>query len=420
MQTKTALSSSRQTLSRWAIMPLLIAALSAPVQAAQLTTLVDFNGSNGQVPFSELVSDASGNLYGTTSQGGTSNIGTAFRLSPPTAGQSQWTLTTLANFNPTSGGSPLAALVKDVSGNLYGTTSQGGAKNWGAVFKLSPPAAGQSQWTLATLVNFGFSNGADPMGGLVRDTSGNLYGTTAQGGANAWGTAFKVSPPAVGKTKWTLTTLTTFNIQNGGSPMAGLIMDASGNLYGTTITGGSNSSGSGTVFRLSPPAAGKTKWTRTTLATFNGTNGAVPAGKLLLDASGNLYGTTTTGTISGLGTVFKLSSPAAGQTRWKLTTLTTFNGTNGGTPTAGLVKDTSGNLYGTTSGQRTTSLGTVFKLSPPVAGQTKWTLTTLVGFNDTDGRMPTAGLMRDTAGNLYGTTTAGGAYGFGTVFKVSP
>jgi uncharacterized repeat protein (TIGR03803 family) len=395
-----------------------MAVLSAPVQAAQLTTLFDFDLSIGAIPYAGLVSDASGNLYGTTNLFGASNIGTAFRLSPPVAGQTKWTLTTLADFNPTSGGSPLAALAKDVAGNLYGTTTQGGPKNCGTVFKLSPPAAGQSQWTLATLVNLGFNNGAGAVGGLLRDKSGNLYGTTEQGGANHWGTVFKVSPPTVGQPQWKLTTLTSFNRQNGGTPAAGVVMDASGNLYGTTSAGGANSSG--TVFRLSPPAAGKTQWTRATLATFNGANGADPAGKLLLDASGNLYGTTTTGTISGFGTVFKLSPPAAGQTHWKLTTLTAFDGSNGGTPVAGLVKDAAGNLYGTTSGENTKLFGTVFKLSPPTAGQTQWVLTTLVSFNGIDGWGPTAGLVRDTAGNLYGTTTAGGAYGFGTVFKVSP
>ncbi|MBT9096463.1 hypothetical protein KFZ76_01910 [Methylovulum psychrotolerans] len=428
MPTHHTLSSALRAFGRVAALPLLMA-LPGPVQAAQLTTLVDFDGNNGKRPYAGLTKDAAGNLYGTTLGGGANDVGTVFRLSPPLPGQTAWTPTLLADFDMTNGGLPVAELVRDAAGNLYGVTQWGGGPSptstsgWGTVFKLSPPAAGQTKWTLTTLIKFNNDNGGWPIAGLVRDTAGNLYGTTYLGGRYGQGTVFRVSPPQAGQTAWTLATLAYFNGKNGSSPAAGLVRDTAGNLYGTTMTGGTKSLG--TVFRLSPPLSGQTHWTRTTLTNFNGNNGDTPDAKLLMDTVGNLYGTTSEyGSILGdtgkSGTVFRLSPPAAGQSRWALATLTHFDGTHGRIPSAGLVADVAGNLYGTTAQGGANDQGTVYKLAPPATGQTKWTLATLADFNGTDGSWSTSRLVRDTAGNLYGTTTAGGANNLGTVFKIAP
>jgi uncharacterized repeat protein (TIGR03803 family) len=199
----------------------------------------------------------------------------------------------IANFNSATGNHPYAGLVRDPNGNLYGATEGGGLHGLGTVFKLTPPAAGKTAWTLTTLANFDGNNGQHPYVGLLRDPAGNLYGTTPGGVLNGPGTAFKLAPPAAGKTGWTLTTLASFDAANGASPSSDLVRDSAGNLYGTTAFGGS--SYYGTVFKLAPPAAGKSAWTLATLASFNGANGAHPAAGLVLDAEGNLYGATEQG-----------------------------------------------------------------------------------------------------------------------------
>jgi uncharacterized repeat protein (TIGR03803 family) len=270
----------------------------------------------------------------------------------------------LVNFNYTSGIglNPRAGLVRDSAGNLYGTTWQGGSYGAGTVFKLTPPAAGQTAWTETILVNFDSTHGAYPWAGLVRDSAGNLYGTTNGGGAYGSGTVFKVAPPAAGQTGWKHITLVNFNGTNGANPQADLVRNSAGNLYGTTYYGGAYSSG--TVFKLTPPAAGQTSWTRTTLVNFNATNGAYPAADLVLDSTGHLYGTTTAGGAYSYGTVFKLTPPAAGQTSWKRATLVTFNGANGASPRANLVLDSAGNLYGTAYMGGSYDEGTAFKITP--------------------------------------------------------
>jgi uncharacterized repeat protein (TIGR03803 family) len=327
--------------------------------------LVNFNYTSGigSNPRAGLVRDSAGNLYGTTWQGGSYGAGTVFKLTPPAAGQTAWTETILVNFDSTHGAYPWAGLVRDSAGNLYGTTNGGGAYGSGTVFKVAPPAAGQTAWTRTTLVNFNNMNGAYPTAaGLVRDSAGNLYGTTNRGGAYGYGTVFKVAPPAAGQTGWKHITLVNFNGTNGANPQADLVRNSAGNLYGTTYYGGAYSSG--TVFKLTPPAAGQTSWTRTTLVNFNATNGAYPAADLVLDSTGHLYGTTTAGGAYSYGTVFKLTPPAAGQTSWKRATLVTFNGANGASPRANLVLDSAGNLYGTAYMGGSYDEGTAFKITP--------------------------------------------------------
>jgi uncharacterized repeat protein (TIGR03803 family) len=416
--------------------------------AATLTTLYSFNGTNGAGPGADLLMDPAGNLYGTTSGGGSSTnctggCGTVFHLSPPAPGTVKWTHKTLLTFNGFNGEQPTAGLIMDQVGNLYGTASEGGnfmAVGFyccGTTFQLSPPAPGMVKWTHKTLVTFNGNNGSQPFGGLVMDQAGNLYGTTFNGPFDI-GTVFQLSPPAPGTTKWLDNTLLKFNGVDGALPYAGLIMDQAGNLYGTTSQGGSLAACNrrcGTVFRLSPPAPGTTKWTQKILLNFNDTNGATPFAGLIMDQAGNLYGTTkyggsSTACFDGCGTAFQLSPPILGSTKWTHKTLVNFGGANGAYPLAGLLMDQAGNLYGTTSlgGSSTacaSGCGTVFQLSPPAPGTTKWAHKTLVNFNSANGAGPMAGLTFDQAGNLYGTTASGGSSisctgGCGTVFRITP
>jgi uncharacterized repeat protein (TIGR03803 family) len=309
----------------------------------------------------------------------------------PTA-SAQYTLHTLATFDTANGASPTAGLIADPGGNLYGTTQSGGTTGNGTVFEL---AAGTH--ALSTLVSFDGANGTTPfLGRLLADASGNLFGTAAYGGANNQGTVF-----ALAAGTHALTTLTTFDYTNGGGPSAGLIADGGGNLYSTTQVGGTN--GKGTVFEV---AAGS--HALTTLATFNGTNGAFPYAGLIADASGNLFGTTNSGGTNNQGTVYELTAGTHA-----LSTLATFNGTNGAFPIAGLIADASGNLYGTTDQGGANSAGTVFEIAAGTHA-----LITLASLDTTNGANPWAGLFADASGNLYGTTAEGGANDQGTVFEL--
>ena len=354
-----------------------------------ITTLASFNRPNGPGLGAALTLDGSGNLYGTTRYGGASSDGTVFELA-----QGSGTITTLASFNGPNGANPMAALILDGSGNLYGTTYIGGASYDGTVFELA-----HGSGTIATLASFNVTDGANPQAGLILDGSGNLYGTTPSGGASRDGTVFELASGS-----GTITTLASFNGNDGANPFAGLVMDGSGNLYGTASAGGA--SGQGTVFELTPGSGALT-----TLASFNGTNGAAPRAGLILDGSGNLYGTSAAGAgAARYGSVFELAQGGG-----TITTLASFNETDGAGPEAGLILDGSGNLYGTASAGGDYNAGTVFELA-----QGSGTLTTLASFNNSDGANPQAGLILDGSGNLYGTTERGGAFGYGTVFELTP
>jgi uncharacterized repeat protein (TIGR03803 family) len=352
-----------------------------------VTTLASFLAPHGADPFAGLIRDGSGNLYGTAAVGGAFGRGTVFELA-----HGSGTITTLTSFNGTNGRAPFAALIMDSNGNLYGTTAAGGASDDGTVFELA-----KGSGTITTLASFNGTDGAEPEAALVMDGSGNLYGTTAAGGASGDGTVFELVHGS-----GTVTTLVSFNGTNGGEPFAGLLLDGSGNLYGTTAGGGA--SNDGTVFELA-----KGGNTVTTLASFSGTDGASPYSTPIMDGSGNLYGTTAFGGASGDGTVFELVHRSG-----TITTLASFNKTNGADPQAGLVRDSSGNLYGTTFEGGATGYGTVFGLAHGSS-----TITTLASFNLKDGAFPEAGLVMDGSGNLYGTTAAGGAPASGTVFELA-
>jgi uncharacterized repeat protein (TIGR03803 family) len=385
---------------------------------------------------------------------------------------------------PCTDGSGPSGLIVDASGHLYGTTTGGGANcqsnnlpGCGTVFELTPNAA-RTKLTETVLYSFCTKatciDGRSPhYAGLIMDGSGNLYGTTTFGGGGSAhlrpttsiggtsdaGVVFELIPnPA--RTKWIETVLYSFCTEagctDGNNPYAGLIMDGSGNLYGTTNLGGTHNGG--TVFELTPNAA-RTKWTETVLYSFctkasrfrdtagryfdTCIDGWAPYGPLIMDGSGNLYGTTPFGGATNAGVVFELI-PNAARTTWTETVLHNFcadaahrrdaaggralspNCADGNNPYAGLTMDGSGNLYGTSSkggSQRliTQGSGTVFELAPNAA-RTRWTETILYSFcaesNCIDGAYPHAGLITHGSGHLYGTTFAG--IRAGTVFELTP
>ena len=254
---------------------------------------------------------------------------------------------------------------------------------------------------------------AYPLAGLIADAHGDLFGTTYGGGANGYGTVFEIAKTAHGYAS-TPTTLVNFNYANGGTPAAGLIADAHGDLFGTTYEGGAY--GDGTVFEIAKTATGYAS-TPTTLISFNGTNGRWPDGGLVADAHGDLFGTTTYGGAYGDGTVFEIAKTATGYASTP-TTLVSFNGTDGIYPIGNLIADAHGDLFGVTLNGGANSKGTVFEIAKTAHGYAS-TPSTLVSFNGTDGAYPEAGLIADAHGDLFGTTAGGGANSNGTVFEIT-
>jgi uncharacterized repeat protein (TIGR03803 family) len=378
-------------------------------------------GTDPKLPYAGLIFDKAGNLYGTTESGGANSQGTVFEMTRNSNGS--WTETVLYSFTgSTDGGQPYGSLVLDGAGNLYGTTNYGGNANCtmgcGTVFELTP---GSSGWTESVLYSFtGGSDGREPSARLLADAAGNLYGTTMLGGtissvcSSGCGTVFKLTK---GSSGWTESVLYAFaGGADGISPYDGLAFDAKGNVYGTTYAGGA--SAVGTVFKLTPASSG---WTESVIHSFAGGNdGKYPFGDVILDAAGNLYGTAFQGDAVGYGIVFELlPNPKGG---WRERVLHGFGNAPSASPVAGLVMDTVGNLYGTTMlGAAQTSCGggcgTLFKLTPGTTGG--WTFTAVHQFGrGTDGYHPTGDLVLDSAGNIYGTTQAGGAQGSGMVFEI--
>jgi uncharacterized repeat protein (TIGR03803 family) len=405
-------------------------------------------GRDGAEPSASLISDQTGNLYTTTSAGGGGGCdymeigcGAVVKLRRGTG--SEWTAENLYQFTASDGFDPVSTLIADNSGNFYGTTNAGGKGpgyfediggqdcpyGCGTVFRLTRSSGGH--WSRSVLYSFTGINGdgSFPWGSLIFDAAGNLYGTTEWGGAFGSGTVFELIPDSGGR--WKEIVLYSFTgHSDGGLPVAGLIFDAAGNLYGTTSAGGVGTYGSGTVFELSP--AGNT-WKETVLYGFTGTNGdgAIPTASLIFDAAGNLYGTTSLGGggdcgIGHCGTAFELSPVQGG---WKETVLHAFIAANGdgAGPQGSLVIDDAGDLYGTTweggIGSSCpggfTGCGTVFKLTRKTGNTWKETIVHNFGSYDGDGDFPAGGLAFDLAGNLYGTTK-GGTKGSGTVFKLTP
>jgi uncharacterized repeat protein (TIGR03803 family) len=344
---------------------------SGPWTEALLYSFCQSSGCpDGKVPHAGMIFDSNGNLYGTTSDGGNSSrSGVAFELSPPAGGHGPWTETVLHTFcmdGPCSDGKqPEAGLIFDSHGNLYGTTLEGGAHGAGAVFELSP--AGGGTWTESVLYSFcgasGCADGASPVAGLIFDSAGNLYGTTQGGGAHGAGAVFELSPAGGGT--WTENILWSFcsvsGCTDGYTPLAGLIFDSQGNLYGTAQGGGANGNG-GVAFELSPAGGGR--WTESVLQNFclaSCSEGSSPQAALIFDSRGNLFGTTYAGGSTDHGVVFELSPSGGGL--WTETVIHAFTGMpDGAFPASSLIFDSHGNLYGT-AGQGAYGVGAVFELS---------------------------------------------------------
>jgi uncharacterized repeat protein (TIGR03803 family) len=351
------------------------------------TTLYNFTGgSDGAQPNAGLIADAAGNLYGTTFAAGCAGEGNVFKLA------TNGTLTILHCFQGQGDGdAPVAELIVDATGNLYGTTEAGGAHGYGTVFMVAPDG------TETVLHSFagGNKDGKQPMGSLVL-VNGTLYGATGYGGRANRGVIFQIAPDG--------TETVIVNLLQEGEPWAGLVADAAGNLYGTSYQGGRDYDG--TVFKVSSTGTGKFK--AKVLHSFNGKSGGSPRGTLILDTAGNLYGTSYFFGSRGVGNVFKLTM--GGQ----YTELYSFaGGSDGWLPAGGVVADAAGNLYGTTSYGGIEDNGTVYKLA------TDGTETVLGGF--AGGGRSFGSLTMDSAlqsGYLYGTTSQGGVHGQGSIFSI--
>jgi uncharacterized repeat protein (TIGR03803 family) len=393
-------------LNRWntayaAVLVWAATAIALPAQT--LSTLYSFDGEHGSFPVAPLIQAYNGDYIGTTSQGGINCVidggcGTVFKITP------SGTLTTIYSFcaqsGCTDGEYPFAGVVQCVDGNFYGTTDFGGANNSGVVFKVTP------EGVLTNLHSFcsesGCADGSSPYAGLMQGSDGNFYGTTHNGGANGLGVVFKITSGGV------FTTVHTFGSQSGDgeSPGGTLIQAIDGNFYGTTEGGGAY--GEGTVFKISPNG------TLTTIYSFCAQSGCpdgeLPSAALVQYTDGSFYGTTYLGGTNNEGTIFRITPSGS------LTTLHSFDGTDGFEPLAGLVLATDGNLYATIEFGGANGNGTLFEMTP------HGSLTTLYSFcakpSCSDGDNPSAGLLQATNGNLYGTTQRGGT-GVGTAFSFS-
>jgi len=405
----------RRFFSRVVLAAMLLLCVSASVQAQNYEVIYYFGYTDGYLPIGRLALDNAGNLFGTTALGGADDVGTVFKLEFE---HRRWVLDQLYNFTGAylggcgghrDGGCPSGGVVRDASGALYGTTSYGGAFGGGTVFRLSPspkpPISGSTPWNESILYSFSGSDGAHPaLGNLVLDPHGRLYGTTMSGGLNncsgTCGTVFQLVPN--GGT-WSLRTIHYFAgpPNDGGVPYAGVTAGRLGQLYGTTAAGGTY--GCGTVFRLTPSNSG-TGWTETVLYNFTGgTDGCAPWAGVAVDNLGNLYGATTRSGANSGGTIFELSPSDGGWTYSLVFAMTGFGG-----PNANLTLDKAGNLYGTTSADGAYGNGNVFEISP---SNGLWTYTSLYDFTcQLDGCAPEGGVAIDAAGNLYGTTSGGGYY----------
>jgi uncharacterized repeat protein (TIGR03803 family) len=409
-------------------------AVGSAAAAAPPTTLFRFpHASGGQEPFAPVLVLAGGSLVGTTLAGGNggcnaleapSGCGVVFALLPG-PGPGVWTESVLHVFRPDhgDGAEPDAGLIADPSGNLYGTTASGGLcsphrRGCGTVFELSPPAHGRTNWSETVLHTFTGADGDSPQASLTRDAAGNLYGTTYGGGTHHQGTVFRLTPtgsPGI-YTETVLASLTGANAK----PLAPVIFGADGALYGTS------SADSGAVFRLAPQGGGVT-----TIYTFPNTTFVDYVAGLSVDAAGNLYGTTSYGgqnaacadTTYGCGRVFRLAPPAAGGAAWTETDLHLFTGTanDGSSPFSGVLIGAGGTLTGNTANGGNAP-GTVFQLKPQQDGSYRATILARFVGPAHGGSFPQAALAVDASGVFYGTTPGSGSPfpPNGAVYSVGP
>ena len=415
---------------------LLLSLTTLPALAQTYTVIHNFSGgADGSAPQAGLSRDVSGNFYGTASNGGVVNencpqgCGVTFKLTHRGSG---WILTPLYEFNgPMSDGAfPLAAPAIGSNGTLYGTTYQGASAcqpgGCGTIYNLHPPATicgtVSCKWSESILFDLRGLNGSQPSYGTpVFDSQGNLYGTTQQGGpGSSSGTVYEISPAGGG---WSLNGIYSFAAQTGHIPMSGVTFDSAGNLYGTAAYGGSQNCGNGcgTVYKLSRSGAG---WTATTIYSFQGgSDGLRPWGGVIVDQAGNVFGTTSDDAVNHEGTVFELTPSGSGYTFHLLHSFSedapfdTFPGPHGN-----LVMDAAGNLYGTTYEGGAQGGGNVFKLTKTDNGYNYASLYDFSGLG-ADGGRPMGTLVIDSNGMLYGTTQIGGSgscqQGCGVIFQLA-
>jgi len=395
--------------------------LSSMVAAQTYTVIHDFTGGgDGEAPYTGLTIDAAGNLYGTTVAGGNNGAGVIFKLK---RGGSGWQLTPIYTFTGgADGASPQGRVAIAADGTLYGTTAAGGLRRCsgvgcGTVFHLRPsafaPRSVLTPWSEDVIYAFSGTDGYLPQGDLTFDAAGNIYGTTIGGGAFNMGAVYKLARAGGG---WTESVLySAQDDDNGYEPYGGVVMDPAGNLYGVFQF---SRTGLGTAYQLSASGSG---WMEQTIHHFDlsGNNGAEPIGGLILDASGNLYGTTLYGGDFLPGGVAYQLTPSSGG--WNYQTIYSFLNGDGG-PEDKLMMDADGNLYGTAFTAGAFGWGSVFKLTHSVGG---WTMTALHDFCASDfpcpdGARPMSNVVMDAHGNLYGTTTLGGAFGNGVVWQITP
>jgi uncharacterized repeat protein (TIGR03803 family) len=402
-------------------MGLALSLLPMPSLRAQTAYTVIHNftgGSDGATPYAGVTIDGAGNLYGTTYAGGRS-YGVIYQLK---LRDGDYTANSLYEFTDGADGAyPYDRVVFGPDRVLYGTTYEGGNDDNGVVFKLQPPPAACAtvlcSWRETALFAFpaNGSGGIHPwLGDVIFDGTGNMYGTTAAG-SEGGGAVWELTPPGTWNGE---TLLNSFTHTDGFYADGGPILDSSGNLYGTTFTGGTNYR-YGVVYQLVPSSGG---WSENVLYNFSGGNdGSLPIGGLAFDASGNLYGAATYGGAEGGGTIFELSPSGSG---WTFSVLHSFNGSGdcpigdpGPGPWAQLTVDSAGNLYGTTCADGAHQYGNVFELSPSSGG---WTYTDLYDFTGgSDGGYPVSNAVCDSAGSLYGTASAGGTGTVGVAWKIS-
>src|ERR1035441_46678 len=433
--------------------------LPRPSAAQSYQTIYSFKASpDGAQPEGGLVIGGNGVLYGTTLAGGTSVLGTVYELTY--AKGKGWKETVLHNFNGSDGQYPQSPLVFGSAGALYGVTAGGGPGGSGTIFELAPPATAGGAWTETVLYGFSYSQtlvgqqNVNPNGPLFISRSGTIY-TTTKGSPNSGGAIIglvvALVPPATSGGAWTEYELYSFGDPQGEQPMAGVVSQG-GLLYGTTEYEGDYNCGPygcGTVYELTPPASHSGAWTETTIYTFGAqpNDGDGSLAPLTQGPGGVFYGTTSVGGSGvclrangggndGCGTVFQLTPPIVPGGTWTESLLYSFTGTNGdgSYPAASVVVGKNGALYGTTQygGSATSACpasydflggcGTVFKLTPPTALGGAWTEQVLHDFTDAngDGANPVAPLVLSSTGVFYGTTSAGGTAGKGTIFAVAP
>jgi uncharacterized repeat protein (TIGR03803 family) len=429
-RTETFLSGSRRSHSfsafGMALFCLVSMILTQSTQAQTFTILHNFTGGpDGDMPYSGVTLDRVGNLYGTTTQGGNTGLGTVYQLK---LFHDHWLLNPLYQFQQPIGAYPQGRVVFGPDSSLYGISSAGGTgtgisgpggnpcpHGCGAVYKLQPqPTSCKTSicnWIATSL--YSFTGGADGYSPSfvdpVFDQAGNLYGTTEGGGPGTCGVVFQLTP---GHGSWTESVLHGFDCGfDGFAPSSGITFDTAGNIYGTASAGGA---GGGTVYKLSRSGS---SWIETTLYAFQqDLDGSEPVAPVLLEAAGTLYGATIGAGPHNDGTVFKLQSSGG---NWIFSLVFGFDqGRIYGGPNGNLLMDSRGNIYGTTWSGGAFANGSVFKLTPTGLGG--WTYTSLHDFTGEDGSLVFGGPTMDANGNLYGTAAMGGQFGHGVVWKITP